>query len=251
MKILITNDDGIFSAGIEALWRALVEFADVTIAAPDRERSAMSQAITVAQPILVDRYELDHPRVTAWKVGGTPTDCVKFALEAGKIDKPDVLVSGINHGPNIGTDVLYSGTVSAAIEGALHGIPSIAVSLDSWGGNGFETAASYAATLVKKIATEPLPAGTLLNVNVPALPAADIKGMAMTKLGQRLYANAFHERKDPRGRTYYWIGGTIIDAVNDADTDVAAVQAGLVSITPIHFDLTNYAVLKQLQEWTL
>lgn len=251
MRILLTNDDGIDAAGIQVLWQELLEIADVVVVAPDAERSAASQAITVHSPIRVDKYCTADSRLCGWRIGGTPADCVKIALETLVNEKPDFVVSGINHGPNLGTDVLYSGTVSAAIEGSLHGIPAVAVSLDSWSPSDFKPAAKFTAKLLQDIFQRSLPANTLLNVNVPALPTAQLNGVAITKLGVRQYANIFEPRLDPRGRTYYWMGGEIVENLNDADSDIVAVSNSKISVTPIHFDLTNYNIMEILKTWNL
>lgn len=251
MRVLLTNDDGIHSAGIQALWRQFAPVAEVTVVAPDSEKSATSQAITVHHPIYVDEQVIEHAGVRGWRVVGTPTDCVKIALETNIMETPDLIVSGINHGPNIGTDVLYSGTVSAAIEGALHDIPAIAISLDARENFDFTASAQFAVTLAKQFIENPLPPRTLLNVNVPALPPSQIAGVSITKLGRREYLNAFHPHQDPRGRIYYWMSGEVVDCDNDADTDVVAVKAGRISVTPVHFDLTNYRLMDALTAWNL
>ncbi|WP_346354232.1 5'/3'-nucleotidase SurE [Azotosporobacter soli] len=250
MKILLTNDDGIQARGIQALWQELATLpaAEITIAAPDRERSAMSQAITMHHPIRVDEYPVSSPNIKAWSIGGTPADCVKIAIEALMKTPPDLVISGINHGPNLGTDVLYSGTVSAAIEGALHGLPAIAVSLDSWQSRNFSAAVSFIRALSLHIHANPLPPNTLLNVNVPALEISEISGMSITKLGVRKYENIFERRSDPRGRTYYWMGGNLVDNDNDDDSDIVALQEGRISVTPIHFDLTSYDLMSQMEQ---
>lgn len=251
MRILLTNDDGIGADGIQALWHELSKIAEIIVVAPDVERSAASQAITVQSPIRVDNYIFDNPRVSGWRVGGTPADCVKIALGTLLKEPPDLIVSGINHGSNLGTDVLYSGTVSAAIEGALHGIPAVAVSLDGGTVYDFKPAAEFVSTLVQNMAQRSLPINTLLNVNVPALPAAQIDGVAITKLGVRQYENLFEGRKDPRGRMYYWLGGSVVDNANDADSDVVAIKMSKISVTPIQFDLTNYNAMKLVESWDL
>ncbi|MEN6413690.1 MAG: 5'/3'-nucleotidase SurE [Veillonellales bacterium] len=254
MRILLTNDDGIEAQGIRVLWKELASVTDVTVSvvAPDAEQSATSQAITVRQPIRVDPYSIEQfPRFSAWRVNGTPTDCVKVALEALLEEKPDIVVSGINHGPNLGTDVLYSGTVSAAIEGALHGIPSVAVSLNCFKDFNFSPAAQFMRTLIFMIMKQGLPPNTLLNVNVPAFAGKEIAGVAITKLGVRQYKNTFERREDPHGRIYYWMGGKLADSKNDDDSDVAAVGNNLISVTPVHFDLTNYNIMHLLQSWNL
>ncbi|MCX7779716.1 MAG: 5'/3'-nucleotidase SurE [Negativicutes bacterium] len=252
MRILLTNDDGIGASGIQALWQSLSEIGEVTVVAPVSERSATSQAITVHHPIRVDEYCINHPRVCGWRVDGTPTDCVKIAVEALLDEPPDIIVSGVNHGPNLGTDVLYSGTVSAAIEGALYGFPAIAVSLNSWQSRNFSVAARFTVRLVQTVLEkQSLPPRTLLNVNVPDLPETDIRGVKVAKLGVVQYANIFQRRFDPRGRMYYWMGGEPIDSDNGEDSDVAAVKAGYISVTPVHFDLTHYSIMKEIENWRL
>ena len=247
MRILLTNDDGIAAPGIQALWQELAGIGEVMVVAPDIERSAASQSITVHHPIRVDKHGLEYPALCAWRVGGTPTDCVKIALESLLTEQPDIVVSGINQGPNLGTDVLYSGTVSAAIEGALYGIPSIAVSLTAWKECDFGPAARFAGKLAVILAKRSLPPNTLLNVNVPAIAEERINGVEVTKLGVIQYANTFERRQDPRGRTYYWMGGRAIDSPNGEGTDVMAVKKGYISVTPIHFDLTNYAIMDYVE----
>jgi len=251
LRILLTNDDGIGAAGIQSLWRELSKIAEVIVVAPDVERSATSQAITVDRPIRVDNYCFDNPRICGWRIGGTPADCVKIALGALMTKHPDIVVAGINHGPNLGTDVLYSGTVSAAIEGALHGIPAVAISLDGSGNYDFQPAAEFTSKLVQNIVKRSLPPNTLLNVNVPALPSAQIHGVAITKLGVRQYENVFEPRQDPRGRMYYWMGGNVMNNENDTDSDIVAIKMSKISVTPIHFDLTNYGIMNLIQSWNL
>jgi len=251
LRILLTNDDGIGAEGIQALWHEFSKFAEVIVVAPDVERSATSQAITVHSPIRVDAYCFDHPRICGWRVGGTPADCVKVALGSLMTESPDIVVSGINHGSNLGTDVLYSGTVSAAIEAKLHGIPAVAISLDSSDHYDFGPAAAFASKVVQNIARRTLPANTLLNINVPALSTAQINGVAITKLGVRQYDNNFELRHDPRGRMYYWLGGQVIENENDHDTDIEAMKMSKISVTPIHFDLTNYDMMQVVENWNL
>ena len=252
MHLLLTNDDGINAPGIKALWQELSQIARITVVAPDCEKSASSQAITVHHPIWVDKHCVDNSDICAWRVGGTPTDCVKVALESLLTDdRPDIIVSGINQGSNLGTDVLYSGTVSAAIEGALHGLPAIAVSLDSWQSSDFTPSARVARKLVETLAKRSLPPNTLLNVNVPAVSDVQLTGIAITKLGIRNYENTFERRQDPRGRTYYWMSGHVSETENDPDSDIVAVKNGRISVTPIHFDLTNYGIMNLLETWEL
>lgn len=246
MHILITNDDGILAPGIRALAEGLCKLGKVTIVAPDRERSATGHAITVHSPLRVKRVA-GLPSEDAYSVDGTPADCVKIAIEALRIDRPHLVVSGINRGPNLGTDVLYSGTVSAAIEAALLGIPAIAVSLADFRDTGYEDAARFAARVACTWHHKQLPPDTLLNVNWPRCKAMGVK---VTTLGQRKYSNTFEMRTDPWGREYYWMGG---EAVNDEtpETDVWAVENGYASITPIHFDLTNYRLITEVRSWNI
>jgi len=251
LRILLTNDDGIGAAGIQALWHELSKIAEVVVVAPDVERSATSQSITVHSPIRVDQYSFNNPRVSGWRIGGTPADCVKLALGVLMTEPPDIVVAGINHGPNLGTDVLYSGTVSAAIEGALHGIPAIAVSLDGKEHYDFKPAAEFTSKLIQNVIHRSLPPNTLLNVNVPALPSAKLNGVAITKLGDRQYENTFEARRDPRGRMYYWLGGRIVDNQNDAESDIVAINMSKISVTPVHFDLTNYGIMDLVESWDL
>lgn len=253
MRILLTNDDGIHAPGIIALCTELATIGNVCVVAPDSEKSATSQAITVHHPIRVDQYSFPVAGVQAWRIGGTPTDCVKIALESLMMEQPpDIVISGINLGPNLGTDVLYSGTVSAAIEGALHDLPAIAVSLDSWQMTDFTPAAQFTARLAITVLQEnTLPAGTVLNVNVPAVTQSNLQGVRISRLGQRIYENTFDRRVDPRGRSYYWMGGNLKDLPHTEDTDVAAVQDNYISVTPIHIDLTHYKGMELLQNWKL
>lgn len=251
MRILLTNDDGIDAPGIKALWNSLKDIAQIVVAAPARQQSATSHSITVFHPIWVTEQTFDDRRISGWRIGGTPADSVKIALDTLMETMPDLIVSGINHGPNLGTDVLYSGTVSAAVEGAMHGIPAIAVSLATDDEPNFAPAAAFCRKLASQVLAQKLPPFTLLNVNVPPLPQADISGVAITKLGVIEYANAFDKRSDPRGRTYYWMAGTPMATPNDPDTDVAVIQAGKISVTPIHFDLTDYALIEKMRCWNL
>lgn len=246
MRILLTNDDGIFAPGINALSEALSAVAEVFLVAPAAEQSGASQAITVHHPIRVDEYKMDNQSVKAWQVGGTPADCVKIGLAKLMDAAPDFVVSGINSGPNLGTDVLYSGTVSAAREGAMHGIPSVAISLDARRNPAFRQAALFMREFMPSLLTHKLNDNLLLNINVPGTWEMDKKMIQFTKLGVRQYENAFEERLDPSGRSYYWMGGVLSEVENAADTDVAAVKDGKLSITPLHFELTNQKLLNEL-----
>lgn len=252
MRILLTNDDGIFAPGIITLYKELGTMAEVKVVAPDRERSATSHAITVHKPLRVEEVELNGEG-KGWAVTGTPSDCVKLALKALLTEEPDLVVSGINQGPNLGTDVLYSGTVSAAIEGILHGIPSLAVSLATFEENpSFATAARVTRNIVTQMNNRQLPPRTLLNINIPSVPYHKLKGIKVTRLGFREYENIFEARRDPRGKLYYWLGGEVVDRDEDMEElDTGAVKQCYVSVTPIHFDLTNYGLLKEVEAWGL
>lgn len=245
--ILVTNDDGIHSEGLESLAAALAAVGDVTVVAPDRERSAVSHALTLHRPLRINRL-----REGWYAVEGTPTDCVYLATRSLLKDRrPALVASGINKGSNLGDDIHYSGTVSAAFEGTVLGIPSIAVSVIGRGPWHFETAAAFVARLAQRVLDEKLPGDTLLNVNVPNVPPSEIQGVAITKMGKRHYGDAVIENVDPRGRKYYWIGGTELDAENIPGSDCNAVLEKKISLTPLHLDLTNVAAMERLAGWKL
>src|SRR5262245_42154160 len=234
--ILVSNDDGIHSEGIGALADGLGELGEVVVIAPDRERSAVSHALTLHRPLRV--VTLGPGRHA---VDGTPTDCVNLAVNGILPRRPALVVSGINQGANLGDDVTYSGTVSAAMEGTLLGIPSIAVSLLGRGGFCFDAAATFARRLVAWVLERGLPPDTLLNVNVPVPEdGRSVRGFALTRMGRRRYGDAIVEKVDPRGKKYYWIGGEELEFEDTEGTDFHAVSQGLISVTPIHLDLTNY-----------
>jgi len=240
--ILVSNDDGIHSAGLTALADALEPFGEVVVVAPDREQSACSHALTLHRPLRIDEI---RPR--RFTVDGTPTDCVNLAVNAILDRRPSLLVSGINRGANLGDDVTYSGTVSAAMEGTLLGIPSIAMSLVGRGPYDFTTAAAFAARLAASVLARGLPPDTLLNVNVPDTAAGVTPSAVLaTRMGRRRYGDAIVEKLDPRGRKYYWIGGEDVPFVAEEGTDFHAVHNGRISVTPIHLDLTNYRALESL-----
>jgi len=246
MRILVSNDDGIRAAGIRALEAALAPLGDVWVVAPDREQSAASHSLSLYRPLRVEQIDERH-----YAVDGTPTDAVNLGINGIMKVKPDLVVSGINHGGNLGDDVTYSGTVSAAMEGTLLGIPSIAVSLVSRQASDFSVAAAFAARLAEVVRGRGLPRDTLLNVNVPALSAAELRGYRITRQGKRRYGDAIVEQVDPRGRKYYWIGGDDLGFVPDEGTDCTAVDGGYISVTPLHLDLTNYASMADLGEMAL
>jgi 5'-nucleotidase len=247
MHILLTNDDGIATEGITVLRQELTKIAQVTVIAPERERSASGHGITVHKPLRVKTYNY-HDGTVGWSVSGTPADCVKIAIDALlKKNKPDLVVSGINFGANLGTDVLYSGTVSAAIEASILGCPSIAVSLVTSDDCCFSVAAEFTSHLCSILFERKLPSDILLNVNMPDRKKENIQGVEITKLGNHRYDNTVHKREDPRGKVYYWLAGEIVESDQEEGTDVAAIKAGRISITPIHFDLTNYQIIDRLK----
>jgi len=234
--ILVSNDDGIHSEGLAALADAVRPLGEVVVVAPDRERSAVSHALTLHRPLRVVPHGPGRHAVD-----GTPTDCVNLAVNGILPRRPALVVSGINKGANLGDDVTYSGTVSAAMEGTLLGVPSIAISLVGRDEYCFDPAARCAARLARWVLERGLPSDTLLNVNVPPLPAGtDPRGLALTRMGRRRYGDAIVEKLDPRGRKYYWIGGEELTFVEEEGTDFHAISQGLISVTPIHLDLTNY-----------
>jgi 5'-nucleotidase len=245
MLILVTNDDGILSPGIKALARAMKRVGEVYVVAPDRERTAASHSLTLHKPL---RIEALGRRV--FSVSGTPTDCVNLAVNEILPRRPDLVVSGINRGGNLGDDVTYSGTVSAAMEGTLVGIPSIALSQLGEAHFHFETSARFSTRLVRQVRRFGLPPDTLLNVNVPDLPPSAVQGVRVTCLGKRIFdSNNIIKKEDPRGKTYYWIAGNRVSWEERKDTDQEAVESGLISVTPVHLDLTNYTALAVLREW--
>lgn len=251
IKLLVTNDDGIYADGIQLLSKVLFESGrfSLQIAAPDHERSAVGHAITMHRPLRVEQVNFLHnPKLTGWSVNGTPSDCVKLAVEALLEERPDLVISGINRGSNLGTDVLYSGTVSAAVEGVILGLPAVAVSLTGGGqSEDFVRAAEFVCQLIPPLFEAGLPEGTLLNINVPPGCTA-LKGARITRLGTRRYRNSFDRRTDPRGLVYYWLAGELVEGEDEADSDVRAIKEGYISITPLQFNLTNDAMIPDLQK---
>jgi len=247
MHILIANDDGLDAPGIRLLAQHLSEHCDrVTIVAPDRDRSGASNSLTLDQPIRVDPQKPD-----VYKVFGTPTDCVHVAITGLFDGEPDMVVSGINAGANLGDDVLYSGTVAAAMEGRFLGLPAMAVSL-CYGREGprhYEAAARAATILMRRLVSDPLPADTILNVNVPDRPWSELRGFETTRLGHRHRSENVVPLADPRGRQFFWVGPPGGEQDNGPGTDFHAVRKGYVSVTPIHVDLTRYQALDQVSQW--
>lgn len=241
--ILLTNDDGIREPGLELLAEALAPIGDVCVYAPDRQRSAVGHGVSLHHPLRVAEL-----RTNWYMVDGTPTDCVMLAVRALLGRRPDLVVSGVNPGANLGDDVTYSGTVAGAYEGMLLGVPSIAMSDVSYSPRHMDTAAAVAAKLAAYVLANGLPEDTTLNVNVPDVPIADLKGVAITRMGRRTYQDEIVRREDPRGGVYYWIGGSAPSHVREVGTDFEAIEQGFVSVTPLHRDLTNHAVLHRLYE---
>ncbi len=246
MRLLVSNDDGVLAPGIIALAQALRELGEVTVMAPDRDRSGASNSLTLGQPLSVHELELNR-----YSVNGTPTDCVHLALGGFLAETPDIVVSGINNSANMGDDTLYSGTVAAAMEGRNLGLPAVAVSLCSADHKGkhFESAARAAVSVVRQLMQDKLPSDTLLNVNVPDLPWEEIKGYEVTRLGMRHRGEPSIRQFDPRGRAIYWIGAAGPEADGGPGTDFDAIRRGYVSITPITMDLTRYTAMDTVKRW--
>jgi 5'-nucleotidase len=249
MKILITNDDGMFGVGLRPLRNELTKIGEVIVVVPDRPRSACSHSVTLHKPLRLEAIEME----SGWQgyiCNGTPADCVALAIEALHIE-PDLVVSGINLGPNLGDDVTYSGTVAGAMEGAIFDIKSLAVSLVTGRKYDCAFAAQFTRQLAELVVQQPLSPNTLLNVNIPALPPEDIKGIEVTRTGHRRWIYQMHQREDPRGEAYWWRGGQPQHDESEIGTDIAAVSQGKISITPIHMDLTDYKTMEGLREWNI
>ena len=244
MKILISNDDGYMAKGIQALAEAMSSLGDITVVAPDRNRSGASNSLTLENPLRVN--QLDNG---IYRVEGTPTDCVHLAITGLLEDEPDMVIAGINAGANLGDDVLYSGTVAAAIEGRFLGLPAMAISLNGHTATHYETAAWVAKKLVSQLLASSLPADTILNVNVPDLPIDKITGFVSTRLGRRHKAEPVIKELDPRGRTMYWIGPAGDEEDAGPGTDFDAIRRGLVSVTPLQIDLTHYDAMDGVANW--
>lgn len=250
MRILITNDDGIYSEGIMALYVRLSRVGDVTVVAPDSEKSAVGHGITMAEPLRVKRA-YRRKRFFGHAVSGTPADCVKIGVMSLMKKKPHVVVSGINLGPNVGFSALYSGTVSGATEGAILGIPSVALSLGTFSDPDFSAAARFAGKIVLKIGREGLPRGIFLSVNVPSRPIKRIKGVAITSQGISPMIEHFDRRVDPRKHTYYWLTGEALNMKGAKESDSLSLQRGWITVTPLHYDLTRHDFIRALREWKL
>ncbi len=247
MRILCTNDDGYAALGLNVLASAASSIGEVTIVAPDREQSATSHSLTLFHP-LRSRRTMDGAHV----VDGTPTDCVLLALNELLPHRPDLCLSGVNHGPNMGEDVLYSGTVAAAMEATVMGIPSVAVSYTGDRPEEIEGWEPLLLDLLRQLAIgERFPEDTLISVNLPAVGPDEVRGVRVTSLGTRRYSDSITRAKDPAGRDYYWIGGGVSSWSGGEDSDFRAVQDGYISVTPLHLDLTNYRLLEELRGWNL
>jgi 5'-nucleotidase len=246
MRILVTNDDGYLAGGLRTLAEAARALGDVSVVAPDREQSATSHSLTLHYPLRV------RTAVGIQVVDGTPTDCVVVAVGELLDDRPDFVLSGVNHGPNLGDDVLYSGTVAAAMEATILGIPAVAV---SYSGQDVEELSAWGDTLTsllrQLLVRDDFPAETLLNVNLPGIAPADVAGIRITSLGRRAYVGSLTRAADPNGREYFWIGGGESRWWGGTDSDFRAVHEGFISVTPLHLDLTNYRLIEDIGRWGL
>ena len=247
MKILCTNDDGLHSPGLESLIEICATIGEVVCVAPDREQSATSHSLTLHRPLRPIPRGPDR-----WQVDGTPTDCVVLALGAPLVPRPDFVVAGINHGPNMGEDVLYSGTVAAAMEGLILGVPGVAVSFAGHDDDLIPTYRDLLRQLLSRILqVERFPADLLLNLNLPPVSADAVRGVRVTTLGKRIYAESLSRMKDPWGRDIFWIGGGRLDWTGGDDVDFKAVEDRCISVTPLHVDLTDYRQLEAVRSWHL
>ena len=252
MHILVSNDDGILAPGLLALARAMTRFGKVSVIAPEENQSANGHRKTLTKPLRANAVKLDE-RLTAYSTDGAPADCVALAL-LGFVEPVDLVVSGINRGPNLGQDVTYSGTIAAAFEAAIFGKPAAAFSLNAraFDGVDYEPAALVAQKVVEKLIANPLPAHTILSVNIPALPTPEIKGYQIARIGSRIYYDQLVTRIDPSGRPYHWIAGAEPGGkMDEIGTDIKAVADGYVAVTPIQLDMTSYTLLSTLQNWDL
>ena len=249
--ILITNDDGITAPGIRNLVEAAKPLGKVVVVAPDKPQSGMGHAITIGTPLRMNKVEM-FDGVEAWQTSGTPVDCVKLAVDKILHRKPDICLSGINHGANHSINVIYSGTMSAAMEASIESIPSIGFSLLDYRFEADFTAAQhYANVIVKAVLKQKVDKHLLLNVNFPSIPLSEIKGVKICKQAYAKYVEDFDERKDPQGKKYYWLTGEFVNFDKSKDTDVWALQNNYVSVVPVQFDLTNYALKQQLEKKNL
>ncbi len=250
MKILISNDDGIDSPGIAALAKEMKKIGEVTVIAPRTEQSAVGHAITMKIPLRITEY-FKNGDFFGYAIDGTPADCLKIGIRNILKTKPDIVLSGINNGSNTAINIIYSGTVSAAREAAIMDLPAIAISQTSHDSKDFSYSAKVAAKLTKLVLEKGLPNGTLLNVNVPNLPENEIAGIMLTKQGKSKWDDVYEERIDPYGKKYYWLTGSLMETDEKPDSDQFATKKNYVSITPIHFDLTDYPTYDSMQNWKI
>jgi 5'-nucleotidase len=247
MRLLCTNDDGYLASGLQVLAEAARTLGEVTIVAPDREQSATSNSLTIHHPLRARRTQDG-----AFVVDGTPTDCVILAVGELLAHRPDFCLSGINHGQNMGEDVLYSGTVAAAMEATVLGIPAVALSYAGVRFEDLEGWSEVVARLLSSILRQgSFPEDTLLSVNLPPIAASEVKGVRVTSLGRRRYSDSLTRAKDPSGKEYFWIGGGVSDWMGPGDSDFRAVRDGYISVTPLHLDLTNYRLIEEIRSWDL
>ncbi len=250
MKILISNDDGIDSRGIFALAKAMKEIGEVTVVAPKTEQSAVGHAITMKYPLRVKEHYIDG-ELFGYSVDGTPADCIKMGIRNIMPTPPDIVISGINHGSNTAINIIYSGTVSAAREAAIMDVPAIAVSVTDHDAVHFEYACRLAQKLAIEINSKGLNTGTILNVNVPHVPYNEVKGVVIARQGKSKWADIYEKRVDPYGYDYYWLTGKLIEQDTELDADQFAVKQGYATVSPIHFDLTDYETLKTIKNWDI
>ena len=249
MRIFLTNDDGIQSHGIRILAESLSKLGEIYVVAPAVNHSGAGHGLTVTMPLRAKELESTNPNVYFWAVEGTPADCVKLGMEQLVPAKPDIVVSGINNGPNLATDVIYSGTVAGAMEGFFHGCPAIAVSVTNrsqWNSGNYQLAADVTADYCQKFVSGQIPKA-LLNINVPGKTQDEVKGLRNVPLGWRWYTDSYDKRIDPAGQTYYWLQGDIVDREADGNTDVEASAEGYITVTPLHYDMTDYCLLASLR----
>ena len=250
MKILVSNDDGISAKGIYQLVKELKKIGDVIVVAPLTEQSAAGHSITMKVPLRVTEHFIDN-ELFGYAVNGTPADCIKMGIKNLLKEKPDIVISGINNGSNAAINVIYSGTVSAAREAAIMDVPAIAISVTDHNPKHFEYAAKLSARLAKMVCTNKLKTGTLLNVNVPDLPENEIKGVMLTKQGRSRWDDYYEERIDPYGVKYYWLTGSLVIQDEEIEKDQIALKNNYASITPIHFDVTDYEMFESMKSWDI
>ncbi|MBU1053299.1 MAG: 5'/3'-nucleotidase SurE [Proteobacteria bacterium] len=250
MNVLITNDDGIYAEGLAALYKTFIKSHSVTVVAPERERSAVSHSITLHKPLRASRFSLEGG-LSGYAVNGTPADCVKLGILEILGSKPDIVISGINPGANIGINLNYSGTVSAAKEAALCGISAIAVSIQGYSSTHLDNAAIFAEKLARKVVEKQLPQGTFLNVNLPDMPFAKTAGIKISTQDLSVFSEFFEKRIDPRNRTYFWQGVSSNHSGYNPDSDGEALSGNYISITPIKCDMTDYNMIEDIKKWDM